>query len=284
MSDVLFPSGTHYASAWDINTIRLGLTRKIEWPSAGGEAGKSDEPASTGPGSWELHGQTTFIPQGYPAFPALYTGAHSLSPFNQAKATWTMSAFLGVRLWEGAELYCNPELLQGFGLSDTTGAAGFPNGEAQKSNFPFPRYSTSRLFLRQTFGLGGEQENVESSYGQLAGTRDVSRVTVQVGRFTVHDVFDNNAYAQDPRADFLNWSIWAAGAFDYAADKLGLGYGAMAELNQKDWALRAGYFLMSAESNVNNYDMKLFRRGEYVVELETRYALFSHPGKLRTTV
>jgi hypothetical protein len=37
-----------------------------------------------------------------------------------------------------------------------TGAAGFPNGEAQKSNFPYPHHSTSRLFLRQTLGLGGE--------------------------------------------------------------------------------------------------------------------------------
>jgi hypothetical protein len=37
-----------------------------------------------------------------------------------------------------------------------SGAAGFPNGEAQKSNFPYPHHSTSRLFLRQTLGLGGE--------------------------------------------------------------------------------------------------------------------------------
>jgi high affinity Mn2+ porin len=133
-----------------------------------------------------------------------------------------MSAFLGVRLWQGGELHYNPELLQGFGLSDTTGAAGFPNGEAQKSNFLYPHYNTSRLYLRQTFGLGGEQETIESAYGQMADKKDISRVTVQVGKFSVHDVFDNNAYAQDSRTDFLNWSIWAAGAFDYPADKIGL--------------------------------------------------------------
>jgi hypothetical protein len=40
----------------------------------------------------------------------------------------------------------------------------------------------------------------------------------------------------------MNWSIWAPGAFDYAADKLGLTYGMTAELNQKNWALRGGYF------------------------------------------
>ena len=31
--------------------------------------------------------------------------------------------------------------------------------------------------------------------------------------------------------DFLNWSIWALGAFDYAADRVGLTYGVSAELN-----------------------------------------------------
>lgn len=56
----------------------------------------------------------------------------------------------------------------------------------------------------------------------MAGKEDVSRLTVQVGRFAVHDLFDTNAYAQDPRVDFLSWSIWAAGAFDYPADRVGL--------------------------------------------------------------
>ncbi len=80
----------------------------------------------------------------------------------------------------------------------------------------------------------------------------------------------------------MNWSIWAPGAFDYSADKLGLTYGMTAELNQKQWALRGGYFLMDDVSNSNNFDTKVFRRGEYAVELETRYELFSQPGKLRT--
>ena len=62
------------------------------------------------------------------------------------------------------------------------------------------------------------------------------------------DVFDGNAYAKDTRKDFMNWSMWAPGAFDYSADKVGLAYGVTAELNQKQWALRGGYFLMEAES------------------------------------
>jgi high affinity Mn2+ porin len=280
-ADVLFPSGTTAGSAYDVHMIRGGLNYKLGSPTTyvpDFAAFQTQFP------EWEFHGQTTYIQQGYPPFHSPYLGANSFTPWAQTRETWTASAFLGLKLWDGGELYYNPELLQGFGLHDTTGAAGFPNGEAQKSNFPYPRYSTSRLFLRQTFGLGGEQETVESDYGQMAGKRDVSRVTVQVGRFAVHDVFDTNAYAMDPREDFMNWSIWAAGAFDYPADRIGLGYGAVAELNEKYWAVRAGYFLAASQPNANEFDMELFRRGAYIAEFETRYSLLARPGKFRVGI
>ena len=280
-AEVRFPSGTQVASTLDFQSLRVGLNRKIDWPGSGNFTPKT---ALTDPESdrWEIHGQTTFLPQGYPAFRAPYSGPNSLTPAPQAQETWSNSLFLNARLWEGGEVYYNPELLQGFGLNNTVGVAGFPSGEAQKSNFPYPHYNTSRLFLRQTFGFGGEQEELASGPSQLPGKVDVSRLTLQAGKFAVIDIFDGNAYAKDSRKDFMNWSMWAPGAFDYAADKLGLAYGATAELNQKQWALRAGYFLMDAESNSNNFDTRVFQRGEYVVELETRYSLFSQPGKLRT--
>jgi len=265
-----------YDSQYDLHRFRLGLNYKF------GEAGESTEKEEDrGPFSWELHGQTTFIYQGYPAFNALYSGPNSLPPEGQSRETWTVSAFLGVRLWQGGEFYYNPELLQGFGVANTTGAAGYPNGEAQKSNFPYPRYNTSRIFLRQEIGLGGEREKVESDYGQLSGEKDVSRVTVQVGKFSVKDLFDGNDYAEDPRIDFLNWSIWASGAFDYPADKLGLTWGLTAELNRPRWAARAGYFLVGDVPNSNTFDMSLFSRGGYVGELEMRFKPYNRPGVLR---
>jgi high affinity Mn2+ porin len=280
-ADIRFPSGTRYTSNLDFQSLRVGLNRKIDWP---GSANFTPKTSLTDPESdrWEIHGQTTFLPQGYPAFHAPYSGPNSLTPAPQVQETWSNSLFVNARLWEGGEVYYNPELLQGFGLNDTLGVAGFPSGESQKSNFPYPHYNTSRLFVRQTFGFGGEQEELASGPTQLAGKADISRLTLQAGKFSVIDVFDGNSYAKDSRKDFMNWSIWAPGAFDYAADKLGLNYGVTAELNQKQWALRAGYFLMDAVSNSNNFDTKVLQRGEYVIELETRYSLFSQPGKLRT--
>ncbi len=278
---VRFSNGTSYSSALEFQTLRVGLNRKLDFAD-GPDIKLKRDPSDPESDRWEIHGQSTVIGQGYPGFRALYTGPHSLTPAPQFQETWSNSLFLNARLWDGGEVYYNPELLQGFGLNNTFGLGGFPNGEAQKSDFPYPHYNTSRLFLRQTFGFGGEQEQIASSQQQLAGKQDISRLTFQIGKFSVLDVFDANAYAKDSRRDFMNWSIWAPGAFDYAADKLGLTYGATAELNQKNWALRAGYFLVDAVSNSNNFDTRVFERGGYVVELETRYQLFSQPGHLRT--
>lgn len=281
-ASVSFPSGERYSSSFDRNTLRLGLSRKF-----GDEGGPAADKHASGtppvPIDWEVHGQATYIQQGYPRFRSPYLAANSFTPWPQTRETMTVSAFLGVKLWQGAEFYFNPELLQGFGLHSTTGAAGFPNGEAQKSDFPSPHYNSSRLFLRQTWGLGGEQETVESDYGQMAGKKDVSRITVQVGTFAVHDAFDGNSYSSDPRDHFLNWALWAAGAFDYAADRVGLGYGVMAELNQKDWAVRAGYFLVGTEPNSNQFDINLGKRGGYVAEYEGRYSIGSQQGRVRVT-
>jgi high affinity Mn2+ porin len=274
----MLPSGTSYGSTFDLHTVRLGLNRKL--------GGSAKEPSGAGdtitsPIYWEMQGQSTYIQQGYPAFRSPYYSTNSFTPGAQSRETWSNSLFLGVKLWDGGEFYYNPELIQGYGLNATFGAAGFPNGEAQKSNFSYPHYITSRLYLRQTFGLGGEQETVQSDYGQMAGKRDVSRLTFQIGKFAVHDMFDNNTYAQDPRTQFLNWSIWAAGAFDYPGDMVGLTYGAAAELNQQAWAVRAGYFLVVVHPNTNDFDMELGKRGGYVGEFETRYEVLSRPGKLR---
>ena len=267
-----------YDSQYDLHRFRFALNYKFGADDESKDKAKGDD---RGPGTWEIHGQTTFIYQGYAPFPALYSGPNSLPPEGQSRETWTVSAFLGVRLWDGGEFYFNPELLQGFGVADTTGAAGYPNGEAQKSNFPYPRFNASRLFVRQTIGLGGEREKVDSDYGQLAGEYDINRVTLQVGKYSVKDIFDGNAYANDPRLDFLNWSIWASGAFDYPADRLGLSWGLTAELNRQSWAVRAGYFLVPYVSNANTFDTALLVRGGYVGELEMRHKPFGRDGSVR---
>jgi high affinity Mn2+ porin len=156
-----------------------------------------------------------------------------LSGASQIQNTTSATAFVGYRPWDGTEIYVDPELMQGFGLHNTLGVAGFPNGEAQKSNFPMPRIDIARVFVRQTSGLGGEQETIEEGPNQLAGKQDISRISVTAGRFAVLDVFDGNSYSHDPRVDFLNWNMYCCGSYDVTMDKIGYTWGAAAELNQK---------------------------------------------------
>jgi high affinity Mn2+ porin len=228
--------------------------------------------------NWNVHAQTTFLAQGYPAFRSPYTGPVSLPGGGQAQQTWTTTAFLGVRLWQGGEFYFDPELAQGFGLNGALGVAGFPNGEAQKAGGAYPKFRPQRYYLKQTFGLGGEQEDVADAANQLPGKRDIDRITLIVGRFAVGDFFDNNAYAHDPRADFMNWAMWSSAAYDFPADLPGYTRGAMVELNRKDWAVRAGLFEVPSAPNS---DVLTFKTGGTVVEFEERHAVFGQPGKLR---
>jgi len=276
----VFPSGTGYQSVFDINTLRFGLNYKFGATGTATAANTSSDSWPIARDNWNVHGQFTFIEQAYPAFSSPYEGANSLSGANQAKNTVSATAFVGYRPWDGTEIYINPEITQGFGLSFTHGIAAFPNFEAQKASFPMPRADMARIYVQQTFGLGGEQESIEDGPNQIAGTKDISRITLIAGRFSVTDFFDNNAYAHDGRTQFLNWNINCCGSYDWTMDQIGYTWGAMAELNQKFWAFRAGYFLVPVVSNTDEFDTK-FPDGEYIGELELRYSLFSQPGKLR---
>jgi high affinity Mn2+ porin len=277
-----FPSGTGYEStAMDIRTIRLGLNRQFDWAGPAADHSIVAGGGATEPDSWNVHGQLTYIEQGYPTFRSLYEGPNSLTHQGSIKDTVSATVFLGVRPWEGTEIYVNPEFSQGFGLSQTLGVAGFPNEEAQKVGFPMPRLDIARAYVQQTFGLGGEQETVGDGPNQLAGTRDVSRITLTAGRFSVPDFFDGNAYSHDARTSFMNWNLYCCGSYDWTMDQPSYGWGAFADLNQKNWAFRAGYFLEPRVSNTNNFDMNIPTQGQYVAELELRYSLLSEPRKLR---
>ncbi len=278
---VTMPSGARSESTFDTHTLRLGLNWHLGRTGADALPFESRGQPVIDSANWNVHGQYTLVGQGYPSFHSPYEGSKSLAGSSQFQNTQSATAFVGVRLWEGAEFYINPELMQGFGLSGVSGIAGFTNGEAQKSNFPSPRSNVARVFLRQTFGLGGEQETINDGPNQLAGKQDISRITVTAGKFAVTDAFNGNVYANDPRTTFLNWNIYGGGSYDWTMDKLSWTWGAFVEFNEKSWAFRTGYFLLPTVSNSNNFDTHIPDRGQYTAELELRYQLFSQPGKLR---
>ncbi len=233
------------------------------------------------PESWAVHGQATNVWQYSPAFRSPYKGPQSLNPAANGRETFDVTLYAGVRLWPGAEVWINPEIDQGFGLGNTFGAAGFPNGEAYKIGQREPYLRVQRLFFRQTFDLGGEVQKVDPSINQLAGSQVANRVVITIGKFSAGDIFDTNQYAHDPRNDFLNWSLIDMGAWDYAADAWGYTYGGAVEWYQDRWAIRAGLLDLSTVANSTDLDPVFIRQTQFNLELEERHELWDRPGKLK---
>jgi high affinity Mn2+ porin len=243
----------------------------------------ADTPASLGiDQAWAVHGQTTLVEQANDAFRSPYRGANSLSPDANGRETFDATLFLGVRLWPGAELWVNQEIDQGFGLSNTLGAAGFPSGEAYKVGKSAPYLRLQRAFVRQTINLGGDKSDVDAAANQLSGAQTANRIVITAGKFGVGDVFDTNKSAHDPRADFLNWSVIDTGTFDYAADAWGYSAGAAVEWYQGRWTIRAGLFDLSDVPNSTTLDGRLGQfQGD--LEVEERHQLWGQPGKIAVT-
>ena len=237
----------------------------------------SDSP--TAPEAWGVYGQFTGVNQSHSGFTSPYQGANSLNNGAASAETTDLTLYAGVRVL-GGELWMNPEIDQGFGLSNTLGMAGYPSGEAYKIGANDPYFRLPRLFYRHVTNLGGEQQTLAASANQLGRTQSADNIIVTVGKFSVTDVFDGNSYAHDPRADFFNWSVVESGAFDYAADAWGFTDGAAIEWTQSRWTLRGGYFALSTVPNTTTIDTT-FTQHEWVGELEERHQLWQHPGKIK---
>jgi high affinity Mn2+ porin len=227
---------------------------------------------------WSLHAQLTNVTQYHPPFHSPFRGANSLDPGNHADETTDLTLFAGARLWSGAEAYVNPEIDQGFGLSDTLGVAGFPSGEAYKVGATGPYVRLPRAFIRQVIPIGDDEHTIDDAANQIKSSQPNDNVTLTVGKFSVVDVFDTNRYAHDPRKDFLNWAIIDAGAFDYAADAWGYTYGAAGEWTESWWTVRAGAFDLSHIPNSKYLDHH-FGQFAMIGELEERHAILGRGGK-----
>ncbi len=233
---------------------------------------------------WNVHFQATFLPQYHGSFYALYPGnpgGGSLFDGPELNSSTTSTLYLGGRLWKDGAAYVDFESAAGSGFSNVTGVAGFPNGEIYRVSNPAVKVILARAYLKQVFGLGGEQETIKDDQNQLAEKIDVSRFTLAAGKFSIVDFFDDNSYSHDARNQFMNWALTANGAWDYAADLEGYTYGIYLEFNQKDWAVRGCSALVSQVANGDVLDTDIAHYNGNQAEFEYRYAFENHPGKVR---
>lgn len=265
----------------------LGAAVSLAASSAAADvAQEDDQPAAAEHHDAErfgFHAQITLIEQGLAGFPSPYSGENSLDarPAGRETANATLSA--GLRPWRGAELWVDPEIGQGLALSDSRGVAGYIDGEAPRGGSPSVYMRVQRLFLRQTFDLGGESQTIDADADQLRGKHDSNRIELTLGKVAVGDIFDLNDYAHDSREDFLNASILSAGAFDYAANIDGYTYGAAVEYYRGDYTVRLGVFSLTTSDRADHLDTS-FGQFQMIAELERRFSWAGRAGSLKLTV
>ncbi|HPU54420.1 MAG TPA: carbohydrate porin, partial [Burkholderiaceae bacterium] len=231
---------------------------------------------------WSARYQSTYNAQRHPAFRSRYDGPNSLGASPDRMHTFSATAHWGTRLWKGGELYFNPELAAGVPFSrNLIGLGGFTNGEITRAAGSEPKPYIQRLFVRQTWNQGGGSEKLHADFNQMAATVDRHRVVLTAGNFSTLDVFDDNAYAKDPRTQFMNWGNWTYAAFDYAADARGFGWGAALEWYRGDWVLRAGRMTSPRVPNGLQLDFALGRHYGDQIEVEHAHTLAGLPGAVR---
>jgi high affinity Mn2+ porin len=236
--------------------------------------------------SWNAYGQFTYISNWKPSFYAPYTNLNgsinSLLPTAERSFTGTATLYLGLRLWKGAETYLVPELISERPLSQLRGLGGaIQNFELQKGGTSTPQIYRSRLLIKQTVGLGGENTVEESGPLQLGTHYDSRRLVFVAGNFSILDFFDTNAFDVDPRQGFLSLGFLTYAAYDFASDARGYSYGGIGEFYWDDWAVRVGRITPPKQPNQLPVDFRLLKYYGDQMEAEHKHKIRGQEGMVR---
>lgn len=213
--------------------------------------------------------QYTWVRQHQSSLRAPYSGDLSLDPTGDIAATHTVGAYFGWQLTPGLQAYFDVEKFMGYGVSGSTGLAGLTNGDVvrQGANNLRKRPYVARRFLRYIVPLSDEGANVDAGQDQLPGREAGTRLEFKAGTVSVSDDFDKNRYANSTRTQFMNWSLWNNGAWDFAADTRGYTNGAMVAYVSPVWSLRAGIHQMPSMANGQDLDAPLRKARAENIEL-----------------
>jgi high affinity Mn2+ porin len=235
---------------------------------------------------WNVYGQFTYISSWKLGFAAPYTNyggsTNSLLPAAERSFTGSMTFYLVTRLWRGAEAQVVPEVISERALSGLRGLGGaIQNFELQKTGSESPQLYLSRIYLRQTFDLGGEHSELTSDPQQLAGSQAARRLVLTLGNFSVIDFLDKNTYSGDLRRQFLNMVFLTYSAFDFASDARGYSYGGVGELYWDDWAFRFVRGTPPQQPNQLALDFRIDKFYGDQAEIEHDHTIFGLPGAVR---
>jgi len=168
------------------------------------------------------------------------------------------------------EVLVHIEEAGGAGLSTALGLAGFSNLDVVRN----PPLSSSpyvaRVMVHTVFAFS--KELIEGERGPLSTFSElpVRRLELRAGKFGTADFFDQNSVGSDSHLQVMNWSTAQNGAYDYAADTRGYTWGALAEYQDRNWALRFSESLMPIVANGLEMEWNLRKAHSENVEYELR--------------
>ena len=245
-------------------------------------AQENDKKDSTANSRFSLHFQTTYIYQYKPAFAAKYSGVNSIEPYEEKVNSITATLYMGARLWKGAELYINPEIAGGSGLSGAYGMAASTNGETFRVGDPAPTLYLARGYLKQTIALDhGKDTIMTEGQNQVQATYSSRSLTFYLGKYSLGDMFDNNAYATGPRTSYLNWCFMNNGAWDYAANLRGYTYSFTTVLAWDNMSYKAALATMPVVANGTDLNTNLSQEYAINAEVTRSFKLHKKDGHLR---
>lgn len=231
---------------------------------------------------FNLHFQTTYIYQYSARFHSPYSGQNSLNANEERENSLTMTLFGGLRLWQGAEVYVNPEIAGGSGLSGAVGMGGSSNGETTRIGDPSPTLYLGRAYFSQCFSLSPEvKDTISDDANALAGIKGKNLLRFTIGKFSLGDIFDQNTVSNSPREQFMNWALMNTGAWDYAANVRGYTLAAAAELAWNNWHYKIAAAALPKEANGDELDMDLGNSISWNAEIDRQYNFRERAGNIR---
>ncbi len=213
-----------------------------------------------------VHYGINLITQHLFPFRSPYEGPNSL--FSESNTQTTNFDWLSLRFHPFSNLKFQVDYQSGRGLGvgnpDSTGLAGYVNGDAIRISSIGTAPYFARYFLQWKQPL----------------TPD-SNVTVDFGKLAVTDIFDTNRYADNPNTQFLNWGLINNLAYDYAADTQGYSKGIALQWVHPNWILKMGSFEEPVSANSPFLSNDLANNHGDQIELDKMFGNLSNPIVVR---
>ena len=224
-----------------------------------------------------LSGQSNFIFQTHPPFPAAYSGENSLNPNYEKATSRVLTLYTGIRLNDSTEFLLDVEEAGGEALSTGLGLAGNTDLDIVRNPLLSKAPYLARGMIHKVFALSKDQvpndRNVLSLFKELPRRR----LEIRFGKFSMVDFFDQNSVGSDTHFQFTNWTVDNNGAYDYAADTRGYTVGVTADYEDRNWGFRFAEGLMPKVANGIDLVWKPWQSHAENFEYEWRRGLI--PGK-----